>query len=268
MPAMAGTGMPNLFNPATAAAAQVLIAGDKEAAIKRMIANVPGRMTPGLGRLVDTLKMYFAVDNHYVKKKLQRILMPFVFTSWKRLELEPQKHQPNPDGSYNPSITQYALPIADENAPDLYIPVMSLLTYVLLAAVSYGNSGEFTPEVLPDVSTKCVLTQIAEVGVIRLGFYSMQVHAPLLDLWAYTGYKYPGLCVSVCLGLAGLGRAGFYVGFLWTAACASYVMLKTMSNAVPKHTATAGPKRDVMVVAFAASQFATMWFVSQTKHLS
>jgi hypothetical protein len=44
-------------------------------------------------------------------------------------------------------------------------------------------------------------------------------------------------------------------------------MLKTMANNIPLVTAATGPKREVMVVAFAASQFATMWFVSQTKFL-
>lgn len=271
-PANATPGVPsmqNLFNPAaaTATAAQVLMSDNKEDAIKKIITNVPGRMTPGIGRIVDTLKVYFAVDNNYVKKKMQRILFPFIFKGWKRTELDPVVHQLNPDGSYNPSVVQYALPVADVNAPDLYIPAMSLLTYVLLSAVLYGSSGEFTPEVIPDVCTKCFATQILEVLIIRVGFYSMQVTTPLLDLLAYTGYKYLGLCVNMLVGLFGFGRTGYYVGFVWTATCVSFVMLKVMSNCIPKHTATAGPKREMMVLAFAASQFATMWFVSQTKYL-
>jgi len=144
---------------------------------------------------------------------------------------------------------------------------MSLITYVLLSAFLYGSSGEFTPEVLPDVSTKCIATQIMEVLVIRFGFYAMQVTIPFLDLFAYTGYKYLGLCVNMLFGLLGFGRNGYYIGFIWTASSVSYFMLKIMSNCIPKHTASEGPKRDLMIMAFAGSQFLTMWFVSQTKYL-
>lgn len=40
-------------------------------------------------------------------------------------------------------------------------------------------------------------------------------------------------------------------------------MLKTMVYNNPVMTAVTGLKQEVMVVAFAALQFATMWFVSQ-----
>ena len=54
-------------------------------------------------------------------------------------------------------------PVDDENAPDLYIPSMSLITYVLLCALCYGNAGQFDPEVIPDVCTKCFLANVVEV---------------------------------------------------------------------------------------------------------
>lgn len=145
---------------------------------------------------------------------------------------------------------------------------MSLITYVLLCALLFGSSGEFTPEVIQGVTTKCFVTQILEVLLIRFGFYSMQVHTtPLLDLFAYTGYKYLGLCINMLVGLLGFGRHGYYIGFVWTASSVSYFMLKALSDSIPTHTASSGPKREIMIVAFAASQFVTMWFVSQTKYL-
>lgn len=148
---------------------------------------------------------------------------------------------------------------------------MSLITYVLLAAVCYGNAGQFDPEVIPDVTTKCFVTQILEVLVIRFGFYMMQAPVAFLDLFSYTGYKYLGLCLNMLLGLVfsqfGIGARGFYIAFCWTASAASYFVLKTMSNQIPMQTAATGPKREVMVLAFGGSQFATMWFVSQTQFL-
>jgi len=170
----------------------------------------------------------------------------------------------------NAAVT-YNLPYVDENAPDLYLPCMTLVTYVLLCALCYGTSGNFDPEVIPDVTTKCFVTQILEVLLIRFGFYMMQAPVALLDLFSYTGYKYLGLCLNMVVGLLvghfGFGARGYYITFVWTATAASFFMLKTMANNIPMVTAATGPKREVMVFAFAASQFATMWFVSQTKFL-
>ena len=131
--------------------------------------------------------------------------------------------------------------------------------------------GQFNPEVIPDVTTKCFVTQILEVLAIRFGFYMMQAPVALLDLFSYTGYKYLGLSINMLIGLFlghfGLGSRGYYITFLWTASAASFFMLKTMANTIPRETASGGPKREMMVLVFAASQFATMWFVSQTKFL-
>jgi hypothetical protein len=164
------------------------------------------------------------------------------------------------------------MPNQDENAPDLYIPVMSLVTYCLLCAFCYGTAGQFNPEVIADVTTKCFITQILEVLVIRFGLYMMQTSISFLDLFSYTGYKYVGLTVNMICGiffgfLENWGRTGFYISFLWTASAASFFMLKTMANNIPRETASTGPKRELMVLAFAASQALSMFFVSQTKFL-
>lgn len=149
---------------------------------------------------------------------------------------------------------QYEMPVHDENAPDLYIPWMSLITYVLLCALCYGQAGKFNPEVIPDVCTKCFLTQLLEVVAIRIGFYMMQTNIALLDLVSYTGYKYLGLCINLLVGLLGSslnvgGTTAYYVCFLWTASAASYLMLKIMSHTVPRETAAEGPKRKCVRVA-------------------
>jgi hypothetical protein len=149
---------------------------------------------------------------------------------------------------------------------------MSLVTYCLLCALCYGTAGKFNPEVIADVTTKCFLTQILEVLIIRFGFYMMDTSVALLDLFAYTGYKYLGLTVNMLFGIMfgffeGFGRTGFYVTFFWTASAAAFFMLKTMANNIPRKTSATGPKREFMVIAFALSQFATMWLVSNTKFL-
>lgn len=50
------------------------------------------------------------------------------------------------------SGSKHARPINDENAPDLYIPVMAFVTYILLTGYVKGTKNTFTPEVLVQVS--------------------------------------------------------------------------------------------------------------------
>lgn len=221
------------------------------------------KAVPGLERSMLGLRPYFAVDNSYVKRKMTKVLFPFLFRDWARQE----KLEPTPDG-----LVTYALPLHDENAPDLYIPSMSLLTYVLLCGLCYGSAGKFDPEVLPDVTSKCIVTQVLEVVAIRIGFYLMEAPVALLDLFSYTGYKYLGLSVNMLCGLVvghflGYGHRAYYFTYLWTATAVSYFILKVMANCIPRRTSAVGPKRQFMVLGFAASQFATCWFVSQTNFL-
>lgn len=91
----------------------------------------------------------------------------------------------------------YALPIEDENAPDLYIPLVSFLTFALVTAYVKGQSGSFTPEVLAQIITSCAGFQMFELVLYSTGLYISGAGAPLLDLTCYTGYKYVSLCFNM-----------------------------------------------------------------------
>lgn len=266
----------NFWNPAAAAAAMSMAGSMANGGLsndavldlasnagKTFLQSGTARMMPGMQGFMGHLRTYFAVDNRYVKRKMQKVLFPFVSKNWRRLQSDPMGPEMQ---------VQYDLPLSDENAPDLYLPFMSLITYVLLCALCYGSAGKFDPEVLPDVTSKCIMTQVLEVLAIRFGFYMLQAPIAVLDLVSYTGYKYLGLCMNMLVGLVlsqmHHGHTGYYITFLWTASAQCFFILKTMANNIPIVTAATGPKREVMVVGFAASQLATMWFVSQTKFLS
>lgn len=229
-----------------------------------IISEGTARMIPGLNQFMSSLRVYFAVDNNYVQRKMRKVLFSFFFKEWRRMQLEsPPPGQP----------PKYALPLNDDNAPDLYIPAMSLISYVLLCALVYGTTGHFSPEILSDVTWKCLLIQFLEIFAFRLVFYLLQAPISLLDLLSITGYKYLGLTLNMFLGvtlnlLLGFGQVAYYGMFVWTAATMSYFMFKTMENWIPYVTASAGPKRELVVIGFAASQLATMWFLGQTKFLS
>mmetsp|Transcript_63295 Transcript_63295/g.76083 ORF Transcript_63295/g.76083 Transcript_63295/m.76083 type:complete len:352 (+) Transcript_63295:188-1243(+) len=271
VPTPAAPAVPNVWNPAIATAVMTAaaggVSGDSASVVLDQVSSLgsayvvrgAAKLIPGLEAFMSNSRIYFAVDNRYVKRKIQTVLFPFTKKKWTRMEI---------DRDATGSI-RYALPNSDDNAPDLYLPSMSIITYVLLCGLLYGTSGQFDPEILPDVLSKCSLFQLLEVLLIRFGFYAMQSPISIMDLIAYTGYKYMGLCCNMLIGLA-FGWRGYYVALLWTASAMSYFVLKTLSNLVPVHNEAAaakGPKREFMLLGFAGSQLITMYFVSQTKFL-
>ena len=143
---------------------------------------------------------------------------------------------------------------------------MSLLTYVLLSGLASGASGSFTPSLLSDLTFACALTQLCEILGIRAGYYVMQAPVSWLDLTAFTGYKYVGLSLNMLFGTM-FGYRSYNVSLLWTSSAILWFTLKTFANNVPRTVAAEGPKREIMVLAFAASQAVTMWWLGNTKHL-
>ena len=103
---------------------------------------------------LDSLRYYFSVNNSYVKNKLRLIFFPFRHRNWTRLMVSqgettsaaarkrrPLMFLPAGDGD------AYRAPRDDINAPDLYIPTMGFVTWVLLSAILLGTRFDFTPEV-------------------------------------------------------------------------------------------------------------------------
>jgi hypothetical protein len=47
---------------------------------------------PGLDGIMQTLRAYFAVDNRYVKRKMQKVMFPFFSKQWKRFVSNTSHH--------------------------------------------------------------------------------------------------------------------------------------------------------------------------------
>nr|KAF6290085.1 Yip1 interacting factor-like protein B, membrane trafficking protein [Pipistrellus kuhlii] len=81
---------------------------------------------------VTKLKYYFAVDTLYVGKKLGLLFFPYLHQDW-----EVQYQQDTP-----------VAPRFDVNAPDLYIPAMAFITYVLVAGLALGTQDRMIGGIL------------------------------------------------------------------------------------------------------------------------
>lgn len=82
---------------------------------------------------LDMFKDYFDVTNMYVIEKMKVIFLPFLV---KKEEWKPKGAQPNYYG--DSTINQKATPRIDTQAFDLYIPLMSFVTFILWAGLAEG----------------------------------------------------------------------------------------------------------------------------------
>lgn len=235
------------------------------------------RYIPWFTSVWQGLKYYFAVNHHYVKRKLFTLVFPFRKRHWRREAKDDGDVGVGGGGQIGSSSggvgggrPHYQVPMLDENAPDLYIPLMAFVTYVLVTGYAKGTKNSFTPEVLVEVTSSCLVMQLLEIAVIRLGLYLLQAPASLLDLLAVTGYKYVALNINMLLGL-NLGSRIYLAVMIYTGLAMAYFSLKTFAQAVrlagPRDLASAPVRVELMVLGFALLQFFSVWWLGYSGDL-
>uniref|UniRef100_A0A1I8C060 Protein YIF1 n=1 Tax=Meloidogyne hapla TaxID=6305 RepID=A0A1I8C060_MELHA len=133
------------------------------------------------------LKYYFAVDVNYVRRKLLIILFPFLHRDWT-----------NKLSTNDKPMT----PREDVNAPDLYIPSMAFITYILVAGIVFGVQKRFTPEKLGMLTTNALFYMIFENVIVFLMKYALNI-SQSLNVWhalAYSSYKFTSSVTSYMPG--------------------------------------------------------------------
>ncbi|KAJ9574724.1 hypothetical protein L9F63_008094, partial [Diploptera punctata] len=102
------------------------------------------------------------------------------------------------------------------NAPDLYIPTMAYVTYILVAGLVLGMQDRFSPEVLGIQASSALAWMVIEIIVELITLYvtNIQTNLKTLDLIAYGGYKYVGIIFAVLLSLL-FHKTGYYAGLIY-----------------------------------------------------
>ncbi|XP_071834508.1 protein YIF1B-A-like isoform X1 [Apostichopus japonicus] len=174
---------------------------------------------------VSKLKYYFAVDTAYVGKKLAILLFPFGHTEW---SIKYNQDEP-------------VAPRFEVNAPDLYIPVMAFVTYVLLAGVCLGKQDRFTPEVLGMQASSALVWLIIEVLAILLTTYITNIHTALrkLDLIAFCGYKYVGMIVCLLASIL-FSSGGYHLAVLYTSVSIVFFLVRNLKLLILPESPTDG----------------------------
>lgn len=175
------------------------------------------------------LKTYFNVTNMYVLHKLAIVVFPFRHKTWQRVVRRDATGQ----------IFGFQSPREDINAPDLYIPVMAAVTYVLLVGVVLGVRKAFHPEKLGMTATAAFIIILCELLLVKFGAYLLNLanDVVLLDVLAIIGYNFVLLIVTLLADLF-LGRLGKYAAFAYSMLAMTFFMLRSLrSSFLPESSA-------------------------------
>lgn len=204
---------------------------------------------------VGRLKYYFAVDTVYVGRKLGLLVFPFGHQDW---QVRYQQDAP-------------VAPRFDVNAPDLYIPAMAFITYLLVAGLALGTQNRFSPDSLGLQASSALAWLLLEVLAVLLSLYLVALPADLttIDLVAFAGYKYVGMILGLLSGLL-FGATGYYVALSWCCLSIFIFMIRTLrlkllSEAAAEGVPVRGAKNQLrmyLTVAVAAAQPLLMYWLT------
>ncbi|KAF8527579.1 YIF1-domain-containing protein [Hysterangium stoloniferum] len=174
---------------------------------------------------VSLLKHHFNVSNTYVLHKLTLVLFPWRHRPWTRKIRRSE---------VNGQTEGWQPPREDINSPDLYIPTMALVTYVLLAALQSGLESRFNPEILGLATSTALAVVLLEFAFIKGGCYflSIQGQGQVIDLVAYGGYKFVGIIITLFAGLLNFGRAIYWIVFAYSFFANAFFLLRSLRSVV------------------------------------
>mmetsp|Transcript_78239 Transcript_78239/g.198860 ORF Transcript_78239/g.198860 Transcript_78239/m.198860 type:complete len:333 (-) Transcript_78239:147-1145(-) len=99
--------------------------------------------------------------------------------------------------------------------PDLYIPIMGFVTYVLLCGLIRGLQDTFHPDVISATITFAMVALVVETTVAKAVLFTAgAVNTPAVDLAALLGYKFFYLSLHIFFGLI-LGWGHKPTGFVF-----------------------------------------------------
>lgn len=210
---------------------------------------------------MPVLKHYFNVSNSYVLHKLRIILFPWRHRPWSRRlrystpygasgimsptqssstiyagmstpERSLSAEGGHPSGCVEP--VSYCVPREDVNSPDMYIPLMAFVTYVIATSFIYGIRGRFHPEVLGYTASRALAIVLIEFSAIKLGCYLLNIQGDhtVFDLIAYSGYKFVGTLVILAVGSLHISRWLYWLTFLYMFAANAFFLLRSLRYVV------------------------------------
>ncbi|KAI6038572.1 hypothetical protein EDC04DRAFT_2868363 [Pisolithus marmoratus] len=169
------------------------------------------------------LKHHFNVSNSYVMKKLQILLFPWRHKPWSRRVRRSEAGH-----------TEWQPPRDDINSPDLYIPLMAFVTYILISALQTGLQDRFHPQILGASASRALVVLLLDFLFVKGGCYLLNVQSSsqVTDLVAYGGYKFVGVILTLLSGLVNPSRTIYLLVFAYAFAANAFFLLRSLRSVV------------------------------------
>ncbi|TBU11368.1 protein transport protein Yif1 [Hamiltosporidium tvaerminnensis] len=136
------------------------------------------------------VRPYFNITNKYVLMKLIVIIFPFKNKEWHCAH-------------HSDVIMADSMKVSD---PDLYIPIMSFVTYILLIGLNMGFKNNFNPERLGIIFSRCLILELVCMSIVKLVGYFMDIsELGLLDFLSFSGYKFVVIILNLLFKMKYLG---------------------------------------------------------------
>ena len=204
----------------------------------------------------DRFKYLFAVDTAYVLKKLILLLFPFAQKDW---------------------LTKYnsAEPVAprdDINVPDLYIPSMAFVTYVLLASYLLGLQSLFTPEKLGIQASFALFWLLFEVfcSIVCLHLFGVQSVLGFFNLLSYCSYKFVFMIFCLLAGVL-FNTAGYWAVLAYCSLALGYFLVRSLNVAIQtsggQHQQVTAQPKSAMYLVLGLSLLQPLLMYIMTRHL-
>ncbi|CAD8063740.1 unnamed protein product [Paramecium sonneborni] len=193
-----------------------------------------GKKFSGIGDKYDSFlnkifssqyRFYFDVDNMYVVKKSIMTIAPYLYRGNWTLNSE----------------FQAISPTENVHAPDLYLPLMSLITFVLLRCLSLGiyDKSSFNPGYIVESFWKCFVISLLELIIIKIVFCFMDgIRVNTVDLISHLNYRYCSLCALMIFNILTNNLFSFFCT-IYVLICQAIFVYKTLQRYSPSHNQSA-----------------------------
>ena len=159
----------------------------------------------------SVLKPYFNITHSFVRWKLFELIVPPALISRSSHDLfEDQGDKAEAPLRLHPR----------DQSLDLYIPLMSFITYVLLVGLRRGWMDVFHPDDLSNTASFALLLVGIEVVLVKAAIYfgatssEHSLNLSFLDMIAIAGYKFVHLSLA-CLCLIGQSKGSWAWWIVW-----------------------------------------------------
>ncbi|PWY98751.1 YIF1-domain-containing protein [Testicularia cyperi] len=197
---------------------------------------------------MPVLKHYFNVSNSYVMHKLRIVLFPWRHKPWSRAHRHAGAGGVGVSSAYSSGPNEAATsvktassgaegflpPRDDVNSPDLYIPTMAFVTYIIQTSIILGLESRFHPEVLGLRASRAMAIILVELSAIKLGCYLLNIQGDhtMMDLLAYSGYKFVGTLITLSVGLLKVRGLVYWSVFIYCFAANAFFLLRSLRYVV------------------------------------